>query len=105
MIKLPDIFAIRQQTDGAFKKEVQNVYELLMQRFAKEVTKAANMGYCGWSEKFTNCDDVFLSALNRCKKEIRKQGYRCHIERVYNPRTDKIDAIDFTISWRAYWFE
>ena len=81
MIKLPDIFAIRQQTEDDFKKEVQNVYELLMQRFAKEVTKAANMGYCGWSEKFTNCDDVFLSALNRCKKEIRKQALNTYIQR------------------------
>ena len=55
MFKLPDIFAIRQQTENAFEKEVQDKYESLMQRFAAEVTKAANIGYCGWSEKFTNC--------------------------------------------------
>ena len=105
MFKLPDIFAIHQQTNNAFEKEVQAKYESLMQSFAAEVTKAANMGYCGWSEKFTNCDAVLLSALNRCRKEVRKQGYRCHIEYIYNPRTAKTDAVDFTISWRTHWFE
>ena len=105
MFKLPDILTIRKQANNAFEKEVQAKYESLMQRFSAEVTKAANIGYCGWSEKFTNCDAVLLSALNRCKKEIRKQGYRCHIEQIYNPRTDKTDAVDFTISWRTHWFE
>ena len=105
MFKLPEIFAIRRQTENAFEKAVQTKYESLMQRFAAEVTKAANIGYCGWSEKFTKCDAALLSALNRCKKEIRKQGYHCHIEYVYNPRTAKTDAVDFTISWRTHWFE
>lgn len=105
MFKLPDIFAIRKETDNAFKKEVQTKYEELMPRFSEEVKRAANIGYCGWSERFTFHNAALCAALTRCKKEIRKQGYRCHMKYVYNPRTDKYDAIDFTISWRSYWFE
>lgn len=105
MFKLPDILAIRKETDNAFEKEVQAKYEELMPRFAAEVSKAASIGYCGWSERFTQRNAVLHAALTRCKKEIRKQGYFCHMEYVYNPRTRKYDAIDFTISWRSHWFE
>ena len=106
MLKLPKLEVIKETAKNSFEQEVESKYEELMQRFAAGVTRASNAGYIGWSETFTYSDAVLLAALDRCKKQIRKEGYRCHIDwHAYNSLTNTYDGIAFTISWRRHWFD
>ena len=93
MLKLPKLEVVKETAKNSFEQEVQAKYEELIQFFSVELAKTYKMGYIGWSETFCHINAATRAALERCKKQICKEGYRCNIDwEAYNPKTKKNDG-------------